>query len=166
MVRLLISTRISSSLIVGIVPLLRKVLLQLELLSKIIMEGRKAAFKYASWSVKFQMHFWFYRLQIFVCISSSSSLTTVNNKGIWEISPALGVWGPLHHLGQWECCPCLEQLWQMSELAAKQDLNWKQEEKDEQEKLCLQKSVAKVEQLKPNLKKSVRDNELTNESLL
>lgn len=54
----------------------------------------------------------------------------------------------------------------MSELAAKQDLNWKQEEKDEQEKLCLQKSVAKVEQLKPNLKKSVRDNELTNESLL
>lgn len=39
----------------------------------------------------------------------------------------------------------------MSELVAGQDLNWKQEEKDEQEKLCLQISVAKVEQQKPNL---------------
>lgn len=44
----------------------------------------------------------------------------------------------------------------MSELAAEQDLNWKQEEKDEQEKLCLQKSVAQVEQQKPNLKKNVQ----------
>lgn len=44
----------------------------------------------------------------------------------------------------------------MSELVAEQDLNWKQEEKDEQEKLCLQKSVAKVEQQKPNLKKIVK----------
>lgn len=44
----------------------------------------------------------------------------------------------------------------MSELVVGQDLNWKQEEKDEQEKLCLQVSVAKVEQQKPNLKKSVK----------
>lgn len=39
----------------------------------------------------------------------------------------------------------------MFELAEEQDLNWKQEEKDEQKQLCLQKSVAKVEQEKPNL---------------
>ena len=49
----------------------------------------------------------------------------------------------------------------MSELAAEQDLNWKQEEKDEQEKLCLQKSVAKVEQQKPNLKKNVKISSLS-----
>lgn len=49
----------------------------------------------------------------------------------------------------------------MSELAAEQDLNWKQEEKDEQEKLCLQKSVAKVEQQKPNLKKNVKINSVS-----
>ena len=48
----------------------------------------------------------------------------------------------------------------MSDLAAEQDLNWRQEEKDEQEKLCLQKSVAKVEQQKPNLKKNIKISSL------
>lgn len=96
-----------------------------------------------------------------LCIPHSSSLTVVNNKGIRRILPALGVWGPLHHLGQWECCPCLEQLWQVFELAAEQDLHWKQEGEDEQKQLCLQKSVAKVEQEKPNLKKNVKVSSLS-----
>lgn len=49
----------------------------------------------------------------------------------------------------------------MFELAAEQDLNWKQEEKDEQKQLCLQKSVAKVEQERPNLKKKVKVSSLS-----
>lgn len=49
----------------------------------------------------------------------------------------------------------------MFEPAAEQDLNWKQEEKDEQKQLCLQKSVAKVEQERPNLKKKVKVSSLS-----
>lgn len=49
----------------------------------------------------------------------------------------------------------------MFELAAEQDLHWKQEGEDEQKQLCLQKSVAKVEQEKPNLKKNVKVSSLS-----
>lgn len=49
----------------------------------------------------------------------------------------------------------------MFELAAERDLNWKQEEKDEQKQLCLQKSVAKVERERPNLEKKVKVSSLS-----
>lgn len=60
---MVINTRISSSLTLGIAPLFRKILDRLELLSKKI-EG-KINFQHTLGSVKFQLHFCFYGLQIF-----------------------------------------------------------------------------------------------------